>query len=681
MPTLIQKTASHGEVRFTFSRSDKSVNIMDEAFLTQFEKHLDALEQETVDSVVFLSSLPNCFIAGADLSMIADVQNEQDAVAMAKRGQLLCRRIEALSATTIAVVQGSCMGGGLELALACHAIIAVEHGKTQFALPEIKIGIHPGFGGCVRLPKRVGWLKAIDMIMTGRILPLKAAKRAGLVDLTCYPEKIDAAIALMRQKGVTKRKQKPWWLRIYPVRRLFFHLAMKKAQQKFSHLDLEQTYPAIPATLRLLEKIYGVSDDIAYNHEAKSLASLATTKTCKSLIRVFFLGESLKNQDAVKKGRKLLAKEDKSPKVAVFGAGIMGSGIAWVCTKLGQVDLHDLNSQVLGRGLKAAAKFAKREPRRLQWIRPVQNKSGLHNTDVVIEAILEDIDIKKALWRDVEAAVPEDTLLLSNTSSLSITAQQQDLNHPKRMAGLHFFNPAPKMPLVEVIAGAKTSKATLHKAAALAANMGKYPIIAADTPGFLVNRCLMPYMSAAITLFEQGQTVEHIDSALKSFGMPMGALHLADQVGLDICCHVGAHLGEAFGERMQLPSWLQDVVKGGHLGVKSGQGFYIHQAKKRSPHQVMHKYASTKHAIAMQDQSIVDACLLPMLVEACLYLQENEDTSLEQFDAAMIYGMGFPPFRGGLLFYYTQRPQEELAQAIAAHDLNVPENLSRLYTI
>jgi len=680
MPKLIQRIEHDDTVTLVLSRSDKSVNIMDETFMDELQTQLDDLEQQTPQLLVFQSKLPHCFIAGADLTLISSIHDEQQAIDLAKRGQMLLRRIEQLSAKSIAVVQGSCMGGGLELALACDFIIAVEHPKTQFALPEIKIGIHPGFGGCVRLPKRVGWLKAIDMIMTGRALKVKAAKRAALVDLTCFPEKIDDAIAYLRQKTEIKRQNNPWWLHIYPVRRLFFYWAQQRAAKKFAALDLETTYPAIPATLRLLEKIHSLSDGIAYSYEAQSLGKLAITSTCKNLIRVFFLGEGLKNQDAVKKGKKILETMQHHPKTAVFGAGIMGSGIAYVATQLGQVDLHDLNSDALGRGLQAAKTFAKRHHQRWRLIRPVRNKSGLHNRDIVIEAVLEDIVIKRKLWHDVESAVPDSALLLSNTSSLSITAQQQGLNHPKRMAGLHFFNPAPHMPLVEVIAGQKTSKKTLHQTAALAVKMGKYPIIAADTPGFLVNRCLMPYMSAAIALFKHGQSITHIDTSLKAFGMPMGVWHLAVQVGLDICLHVGNHLGETLGQRMQLPTWLAELVKLGHLGVKSGKGFYKHHGQdKRSIHKHMDTYIQTNTVAAMPQQAVVDACLLPMLVEACLYLKENPQTSLDQLDAAMIYGMGFPPFLGGLMHYFSQRPLEQLSQDIQQHSLEIPQNIASLY--
>ncbi|MDX8383111.1 MAG: 3-hydroxyacyl-CoA dehydrogenase NAD-binding domain-containing protein [Ghiorsea sp.] len=680
MSSLIQRHDAPEDTTLVFHRQDKSVNVIDHAFLGELEAILDDLEQHPPQTLVLKSDFPHCFIAGADLDLIAQVQDEQAAIALAKRGQTVCRRIEMLPCLRIAIVQGSCMGGGLELALACSFIVAVEHPKTQLALPEIKIGIHPGFGGCVRLPKRVGWLKAIDMIMTGRSLKPKQAKRAGLAALSCFPENIDAAIAYLRQKNEPRYNNRPWWLSIPPIRRLFFHLAHKKAQARLRHLDLSSTYPAIPATLQLLEKIQRSSDGIAYTFEAQSLGKLAITPTCKNLIRVFFLGEALKNQDAVKKGRNLLKDSGiKTPKTAVFGAGMMGSGIAWVASKLGHVDLHDLTPQALGNGMKAAAKFAKRQPQRMHKIRPVQNKSGLHNTDIVIEAVLEDLSVKQALWKHIEAAAPEHTLLLSNTSSLSISAQQQGLNYPERLAGLHFFNPAPKMPLVEVIAGNQTSRETLHKTAALAANMGKYPIITADSAGFLVNRCLMPYMAAAIRLFEQGQSVENIDHALKRFGMPMGALDLADQVGLDICYHVGNHLHQAFGDRMQLPPWIKAMVDQGYLGKKSGKGFYRHQQQSAlTVHPSVLQYQSTTQP-ALAEQAIIDACLLPMLVEALQCLHQEVVSSAEQLDAAMIYAIGFPPFHGGLMHYFAQRPQEILSQQIKDLSLEIPENIAILY--
>ncbi len=677
--------------RLQLSRSDKSVNVLDEACMRQLEAHLDALEKDTPQLLVIESGMPGCFIAGADLGIIQEVGEAAEATRLAERGQALCRRIELLPCPSIAVVHGACMGGGLELALACDHMIAVKDAKTKLALPEVKIGIHPGFGGCVRLPKRVGWPKAVEMILSGRAVDAKRAHRIGLAGLSCHPEQVDDAIEHLSGQG--KRSDggvRPWWFHIWPVRKFFFHKVREKALARFRHLDIEEAYPAVPAAVDLLEDIFGMSDGLAYAREAESLGALAITPTCKNLIRVFFLGEALKKQEMVKKGKDAASALTHT---AVYGAGVMGSGISWVAAGKGEVDLHDITGDALSHGMKSLAKLARRDPARLQRIRPALDRSGLSFSDVVIEAVLEDLEIKKKLWAEVEKHVSTKALLLTNTSSLSVTDQQAGLKHPGRLAGLHFFNPAPKMPLVEVVAGAKSTKRTVQTVAALAASWGKFPVVVADKPGFLVNRCLMPFMSAALKLFQQGQKPGHIDGALKNFGMPMGAIELADRVGLDICHHVGRHLSESYGERMSMPRWFEQMVADGVLGLKSGRGFYLYEGQKRkgtNPDIAHYLKVEPEHekefdanfadsGDVMTDKAIVDACLVPMLVEALASLSEGVVEDAEHLDAAMVYGIGFPPFRGGLLHYFSTIEKEVLSETIAALGMALPANLEVLY--
>lgn len=689
----VVKLIREGErARLHFARSDKSVNVLDEVCVAQLEQCLSELEADLPAVLVLESGMPGCFIAGADLRMIEAVSTAGEATRLAERGQAVCRRLEQLSAVSIAVVQGACMGGGLELAMACDHIVAVEDAKTQLALPEIRIGIHPGFGGCVRLPGRVGWPKAVEMILTGRALDAKRAKRSGLADMTCHDGQITVAIEHLAAKGKQVKKMTgPWWFHIWPLRIFFYHKARQQALAKFSDLDVEEAYPAVIGALDLLKDIYGMSDGLAYAREAGSLGRLAITPSCKNLIRCFFLGDALKKQDAAKKGKAAAAAMQQA---AVFGAGVMGSGIGWVAARHLDVDLHDVSEDALGRGMKALSRFAKRDPKRLQRIRPVLNRSGLAQADVVVEAVLETLEVKQELWRELEEKLGKDTLLLTNTSSLSVSDQQQGLKHPGRLAGLHFFNPAPKMPLVEVVAGAKSHKKSVQTAAALAVRWGKYPVVVADKPGFLVNRCLMPYMSAALRLVERGQRPEHIDGALRNFGMPMGAIELADRVGLDICRHVGEHLSAAYGARMSMPQWFGEMVDDGLLGEKSGRGFYCYaQGKRGDVNEAVARYVTLterhEHEFdadiaeadvpPMRDADIVDVCLLPMLAEALACLDEKVVESGEHLDAAFVYGIGFPPFRGGLLHYFAACAQADLEQKFATQGLPIPANLKVLY--
>jgi len=681
--------------RLHFERADKPVNVLDEGCIAEIETHLDTLEADPPKTLVLESGMVGCFIAGADLDMIAAVTDAVEATRLAERGQSLCRRIEVLPSVSIALVNGACMGGGLEVALACDYIVAVENKKTQLALPEIKIGIHPGFGGCVRLPKRVGWVQAVEMILSGRAVDARRARRIGLAALNPKPEQLDAAIDYLIKKGkITTRKFNPWWLKLWPARLLFFQQVEKKTCARLKHLDAESAYPAIPAVIALFKEIIGMSDGLALAREAESLGRMAVTPTCKNLIRVFHLGDALKKQDAAKRGREVVAGFSKT---AVYGAGVMGGGIAWVASKTMHVDLHEVAAEPLARGMKGIGRLATRrgrtDHRRLGRIRPALDASGLSEADVVIEAVLEDIQIKRKLWAEVGKHVSKDTLLLSNTSSLSISDMQHRRANAGRIAGLHFFNPAPKMPLVEVIAGEKTSPETLDKTCALAVSWGKFPIIVADRPGFLINRCLMPYMSAALKLLGNGQKPEHIDGALKHFGMPMGAIELADRVGLDICHHVGAQLSEAFAHQDAMPDWFDRMVADGLLGEKSGKGFFIYDKGKQVelnsglcqylPHVVtMEKEfdadLSESKAAAMTAADIVDACLLPMLVEALSCLNESVVDDANQMDAAFVYGIGFPAFRGGLLRYFASYENNVLTQKIEASGLTVPDNLEVL---
>jgi len=691
--SVLQLKRKKDRATLSFSRSDKSVNVLDEICMQALEGCLDELEASPPTVLVLESGLQGCFIAGADIHAIAAVDDAEKGSELAKRGQSVCLRIEKLSSVSIAVVQGVCLGGGLELAMACDYIIAVHDDKTRLGLPEIKIGIHPGFGGCVRLPRRVGWPVAIQMILSGRVVNAGRAKKIGLAELLCHEEQLKPAI----EKLVAKSRAKPFsikprWFGLWPARQIFFMLAERKLRARFKDLDMENSYPALMATLHVLRAISGLSDTAAYSWEADSIGRLAITPTCKHLIRVFFLGEALKHQDAVKKGKLAVTKLQNT---AVYGAGVMGSGIAWVATKGGTVDLHDVSPEALSHGLQSVSAIAKREPARLQRIRPSLDSSGLSSSDVVIEAILENIEVKKTLWADVEAQVSRQTLLLSNTSSLSLSEQQEGLKYPGRLAGLHFFNPAPKMPLVEIIAGKKTTKKTLQTVAALAVHWGKFPVIVADRPGFLVNRCLMPFMTAALRLLEKGQSAKHIDGVLKNFGMPMGAIELADRVGLDICLHVGEHLSGALSGKGQfeMPDWFAKMVKDGLLGEKSGIGFYsynkgkTHALNERLPDYIPNSVEISEKEFdanmmddvpVMSAQVLIDTCLIPMLIESLQCLEEGVLDRAEYLDAALVYGIGFPPFRGGLLCYFSSRERSDLRQTITDLGFELPVNLEVL---
>ncbi|MDX8398132.1 MAG: 3-hydroxyacyl-CoA dehydrogenase NAD-binding domain-containing protein [Mariprofundaceae bacterium] len=693
---VVQLKRDDRYARLTFSRGDKKLNVLDEQCLQELEACLDELEVDSPKVLVLQSELEGCFIAGADIHAIAALDHVDHGVKLAERGQCICQRIEQLSSVSIAVINGVCLGGGLELALACDYLVMSHAKKARVGLPEIKIGIHPGFGGCVRLPRRVGWRVATEMILSGRIITAKRAKHIGLVDLLCHAEQFESALEKLSAQGKCHRFSVfPGWFRLWPVRRLFFMWVEHKLRERFAALDLNESYPAVLATVKVLEGVLRLSEQQGYACEANSIGHLAVTTTCKNLIRVFFLGEALKHQTAVKKGQSKLA---TSQHIAVYGAGVMGSGIAWVMAKDSFVDLHDVSDVAISHGLKSIVKYSKYDSDRLQRIRPVLGDSGLSSASVVIEAVLEDLEVKKLLWADIESKVSQSTLLLSNTSSLSLTDQQNGMQYPERMAGLHFFNPAPKMPLVEIFAGSKTSQETLDSTAALAVRLGKLPVIVADQPGFLVNRCLMPLMTSALALLEKGQSMQHIDGVLKHFGLPMGAIELADRVGLDICLHVGEHLSGSLvsSNQFAMPTWFAKMVADGLLGEKSLGGFYVYQKGKCKgvnkvsmsyvrPDQVASHHEkefdanlSVDDGGVLEAQDVLDACLIPMLLEALLCLEQGVVETPLYLDAALVYGIGFPAFRGGLLAYFAQRQRSQLIQSILGLGFEAPVNLAVL---
>ncbi|MDX8393647.1 MAG: 3-hydroxyacyl-CoA dehydrogenase NAD-binding domain-containing protein [Mariprofundales bacterium] len=722
--SLIQD--AQGEARLLFARNDQSVNTLDANCMQQLADCITELEQVPPRILILESGLDGCFIAGVDVDVIGSVNDANTATDLARLGQSLCLRLERLSCTTVAVVNGFCLGGGLEIALSCNFIIAIHEERTKFALPEIKLGIHPGFGGCVRLPRRVGWLKATELILSGRILDAKKAKRLGIVDLTCYKGQEQAAIDWLINKYGSKHtaKQPVWrelWLQITPLRRLFFQQVRKKAAVRFSNLNIHQAYPAIDATINLLQELVVTKGDAAYRLEAESLGRMAVTATCNNLVRVFHLGENLKHQEAVKSGNQA-AKDIKH--TAVFGSGVMGSGIAWLATKAiksgdldTSVDLHDITPEAITHGLKSLRRVAKREPERLQYVRPCIDDNGLDTCQVVIEAIVENLEIKRSLFARLEEKMPNDALILTNTSSLSVSVMQQGMQYPQRVVGMHFFNPVPKMPLVEVIRGEQSDEASVQAVCALAVRWGKYPVVCADAPGFIVNRCLMPYMAAVLSLLDAGQKVVHIDGALKRFGMPMGGLELADRVGLDICMHVGNHLAPQMQAAINkkepetdndsddvdnavLPIWLEKMVADGVLGAKTGRGFFIYNKnnkcgevnpdlakygladniKKTNAAQGIVSNIDTHESSVMDDLRLVDRCLFPMLFAALQCLHEKVANSADEIDAAMIYGAGFPAFRGGLLHYFSNLPHRELVRRAERVGLQVPKEISLLYS-
>jgi len=612
-------------------------NVLSTAVLEQLDRLLDEIVKNPPRAVVFRSGKAKGFIAGADVNEFLEVKTTEDAMTMVKRGQTLFSRIAALPFPTIAMIEGFCMGGGTELALACDYRIALDDKATRIGLPEVKLGIHPAYGGVVRATAIINPLQSLELMLTGRALSARAARAIGLVDAAQPQRQMERAV---RETALRppQRQRMPLLGRVLslPGIRNLLAAYMKKQVAKKAPL---QHYPAPYAILDLWATHYGNRERMM-EEEANSVTRLIQGDNVRNLIRVFFLQTRLKG---------LGGKGSYAPRhVHVIGAGTMGGDIAAWCALRGMnVTLQDREAKYLGNAFKRAHQlFGKRlkvtaeRNAALDRLIPDIHGDGVAHADVIIEAIFEDVDAKHAIYRDVEARMKADAVLATNTSSIPLETLSTALQQPERLVGIHFFNPVAMMPLVEIVEAASTSAEVLQRATAFTQRIGKLPLPVKSSPGFLVNRILMPYLVEAFTLYDEGVAPEAIDKAATDFGMPMGPVQLADTVGLDICQSVARNLSEAFA--IALPAGLDRFVKQGHLGKKSGRGFY--QYKNGKPVQ-------DKDVDLGDQQMIQNRLVLRFLNEAAACLQEGIVADRDLLDAGIIFGTGFAPFRGGPMNY------------------------------
>lgn len=646
----------------TLDVAERPVNVLSGEVLEELAECLKDLAGRRLKGLVVRSGKSG-FIAGADVTEIAEIVNPNTATRLVEKGQQVLIALERLPFPTVAAIHGPCLGGGLELALACTQRVCTDDPATRLGLPEVKLGIHPGFGGCVRLPRVVGLQHAAEWILAGSTITPRQAKRAGLVAQVVAPEILDTAARRMVAKA---RRAKPqgglvaWVLTGNPLgRKVFFDQAEKRLRAKVN----PDHYPAPFAALRVLRQTAGLGSAAAHAVEAASCGSLIPLNSTKNLIRVFFASERLKHQDAVRLGK---ADAARVRTAVVAGAGIMGGGIAGELAQRGiVVRLADLSDKAVTLALKGIAKEAHRVGKKghkadadriMGRILPTLDLTRLGRADVLIEAVPERMDIKQALFANARHQLGDGALLLTNTSSLSVSEMFDDVPNPGRTAGMHFFNPVPKMPLVEVIVGEKTAPETVATVAALAARIGKMPLVVQECAGFLVNRILMPYLNEAVLLMEQGATIGHVDRVLGAFGMPMGAFRLIDEIGMDVCNHVAAVLHAAYGERMAPAGTMHRLLEAGRLGRKAHKGFYLYedgQAGAEDP--ATYAFAGERGADGLADEEILDRCLLAMVAEAGRILDEGIVEDAQALDAGMVFGTGFPAFRGGLMRYVEER--------------------------
>jgi 3-hydroxyacyl-CoA dehydrogenase/enoyl-CoA hydratase/3-hydroxybutyryl-CoA epimerase len=638
----------HNIVWLRLDMANSKVNLLSGDVLEELGSVLDQLANSVPQGVIILSDKKAGFIFGADIKEFLELDDISQSQPFLDRGHEIMDKLEALPCPTVSMVKGMCLGGGMELSLACNYIVASDDSSTKLGLPEIKLGIHPGYGGTARSIQRCGPLPAMDIMLTGRAIPSRTAKKIGLID-ECVPERQlrQAAVSFIMQ--APKRKRPPFVQRLLN-NRLLRPLVAQQMRKQVSRKARQAHYPA-PYSLIDLWQRYADNPKRMLREEAISVAKLATTDTAHNLVRVFFLQEKLKNQ-----GKQA---EFKPSHVHVIGGGIMGGDIASWCAIQGYtVTVQDQDPSRLAQTFKRAqSSFKKKYKRDRRAIvaagdrmMPDHKGYGVSHADIIIEAIFEDADVKRKLYQDIEPRMKADAILATNTSSIRLEDLSSSLNKPGRLVGLHFFNPVAKMPLVEIIRGNESDEDVVQKALAFGLGIGKLPLPVKSSPGFLVNRILMPYLLEAVTMVGEGVPPEVIDKAATDFGMPMGPIELADTVGLDICKSVAEILSAALD--MPLPENLNAMAEANKLGKKSGEGFYKYTKGKAQ---------KNKGARYADVQKVQDRLVIRLLNEATACLREEIVESDELIDAGVIFGTGFAPFRGGPIHYIREAGKQNLA--------------------
>ncbi len=682
MPTVTEATRLEelpGEIAvLVFDSPGRKVNVFTRDALLEFEARIAELAaHRDCRALLLVSAKPGGFIAGADLDEIAAASDSAAAESASRQGQRLFAAWESLPFPTLAAIDGVCVGGGTELALASDYIAVSDRAELRIGLPEVRLGILPGWGGCTRLPERIGASAALDLILAGRTVSGSRAFALGLAD-ALLPAAAFAHLARDYAERVARReaphRRRPGGLRARlldgnPFGRF---LVYSRARRQ----TLAQTrghYPAPLAALAAVRSGIERGRQAGFEAEARAVGELAVSQVAKNLMQVFRSTEAAKRQVAVE-GPEIRA-------ACVLGAGVMGGGIAQLIAQEAAlpVRLKDLSQEALALGMRhAAERFAKQVARRrlsqpearsrMALLRPALDEAGLSRIDLLVEAIVERLEVKQQVLGELSRLVPADAILATNTSSLSIDAIARDVVEPERVVGMHFFNPVHRMPLVEVVAGPRTSTKVVAAVSRFSRQLGKTPVVVRDAPGFLVNRLLMFSLAEALALVEEGVPIDRLDPAMRAWGMPMGPVELADEVGLDVALHAGRVVAAAFPERLRLPPWLEVMVSERRLGTKVGRGFYRYAGgRRRGPDpSVTSIVAPRRRRARLEARDLAERLVLPMVGEAARCLAEGVAASAADVDLAMILGTGFPPFRGGLCRWADQQGVEALRSRMTA---------------
>ena len=647
----------------TIDVPDEKMNTLKAEFAAQIAAIIaQARHNPQLLGLVLISGKPDNFVAGADISMIDRCRSAQEAEALARQGQEVMAAIAALPFPVVAAIHGACLGGGLELALACHARICSLDDKTRLGLPEVQLGLLPGSGGTQRLPRLIGVQKALPLILTGKNLRAKQAKKLGIVD-DAVPQAILLDTAIERvKKGKYRRAPLPLRDRLLqgPVaRQALFALVRRETERK-----TQGNYPAAQRIIKVVRIGLEQSSQAGYAAEARAFGELAMTPESAALRSLFFASTALKKENGTN------AEPRPIQRVGILGGGLMGGGIASVSAMNAglPVRIKDINLKGINHALQTSWDLLSKKVKRRQ-LSPAQRQQqmarisggtdyqGFTQRDMVIEAVFEDLALKRQMVAEVEAHCQPRTIFASNTSSIPIAEIAASAQRPENIIGLHYFSPVEKMPLVEVIPHATTSPETLASTVTLARKQGKTPIVVADKPGFYVNRILTPYINEAMRCVVEGEPIDHIDRALVKFGFPVGPVQLLDEVGIDVGSKISPGLQLAYGERFAAPSALDAVIRDGRKGRKNAKGFYLYgssrlQRKKVDPS--VYRLLNTKPVEKQSGAQIAERCVMMMLNEAVRCLDEQVIRSPRDGDIGAVFGIGFPPFLGGP-FHYIDR--------------------------
>ena len=639
--------------RIIFDLENEKVNKLSFEILKEFDEKLNIIKDDSsIKALVIDSAKKDIFIAGADIKEIEKLKDEKEVYDSLMEVHQIFNKLENLTIPTIAYINGACMGGGLELALACKYRVITTNPKTKLAFPEIKLGIFPGFAGTIRAPKIIGLVAALDLILTGKTIDAKKAYKLNLADIIFDDAQKEFMLDDFIKKAIygTIEKRIDFNLLNYaPLNEIVFNKTLKGLLNKVNK-DFQAPFVALEVIRATINKEF----DDSIKVEAREFAKLAITKESKNMIKLFFLFEKL-NKNFEKT-------QNPISNAVVLGNGVMGKGIIWLFSKYlndVRIKIRDIShaneiikdvSKIYDYLIKSRKMTKNEVDFKLNKISYTDKFNGFKNFDFIIEAIIEDEETKKDTYKQIENIVNENAIIATNTSSISIEKLASEIKNKENFLGVHFFNPVNLMPLVEVIPTSNTSKETINKVFELLITAGKTPILVGDCAGFIVNRILLPYLNEAAFILEEGSKIEKIDALIKDFGMPMGPFTLADTVGIDIGYKVAKILNEAYGSRMPIASIIEKMNDAKFLGLKTKAGFYEYDGKD--------KYVNT-HVTSMiqnntkifEDEQIVQRCIYIMINEASRCLEENIVSDASIIDFAMITGTGFPAYKGGLLSY------------------------------